>query len=327
MATREDDFVQHLYSASTHAYILVFTNTGRVYWLKVYEIPDVGAAGKGKHIGNLVALQPGEAPRAMMPVKDLEAQDKYVFFATRKGTVKKTPLADFSNVMSRGIIAINIDKDDELVSAAITKGDDIIFLASHEGMAIRFEEKYAEGGSGVRPMGRNAGGVRGMDLDEGDYIVGMAVTPKRGNGSAGVSPTGADGKATKANGKKKAEQNGEAEEEVADKVLSVTENGYGKRTQVDEYRLQSRGGKGVINIKTTARNGKVVSIMLVGDDSPAMVISQYGQIIRIGTEQIRQSGRNAQGVRLLNLEGGDRVAAAVVLPSEEKEEENGTLLQ
>ncbi len=327
MATREDDFVQHLYSASNHQYILVFTNTGRVYWLKVYEIPDVGAAGKGKHIGNLVALQPGEAPRAMMPVKDLEAQDKYVFFATRKGTVKKTPLADFSNVMSRGIIAINIDKDDELVSAAITKGDDIVFLASHEGMAIRFEEKYAEGGSGVRPMGRNAGGVRGMDLDEGDYIVGMAVTPKRGNGGAGVSPTGPEGKAAKANGKKKAEQDGEAEEEVADKILSITENGYGKRTQVDEYRLQSRGGKGVINIKTTARNGKVVSIMLVGDDSPAMVISQYGQIIRIGTEQIRQSGRNAQGVHLLNLEGGDRVAAAVVLPSEEKEEENGTLLQ
>jgi DNA gyrase subunit A len=346
MATREDDFVEYLYSASSHQYILIFTNTGRVYWLKVYEIPDVGAAGKGKHIGNLVALQPGESVRALMPVQDLNAVDKFVFFATRQGTVKKTPLVDFSNVMSRGIIAINIDKNDELVSAAITNGDDIIFLASHEGMAIRFEETYAEGGAGVRPMGRNAGGVRGMDLDKGDYIVGMAVTPKRrkpnghesgaggpsssaydsaGNGklprSAGVSPAGPAGKTSKVNGKKKAEQNGDAEAQIADKILSVTENGYGKRTQVDEYRLQSRGGKGVINVKTTARNGKVVSIMLVAEDSQAMVISQYGQIIRIGTEQIRQSGRNAQGVRLLNLEGGDRVAAAVVLPPEEKEED------
>ena len=249
--------------ASTHDYILIFTNAGRVYWLKVYEIPDVGAAGKGKHVGNLVALQPGEAVRAILAVRDLEAEDKYVFFATRNGTVKKTPLKDFSNVMSRGIIAINIDKGDELVSADITNGEDVIFLASHEGMAIRFEQKYEDGG-GVRPMGRNADGVRGMDLDEGDYIVGMAVTPKQ-------KP--ADGKA---NGKKneKNKGNGEAERRVADKILTVTENGYGKRTQIDEYRLQSRGGKGVINVKTTSRNGKVVAILLVSEDSEGMVISQ-----------------------------------------------------
>ena len=140
MSTREEDFVEHLFIASTHAYILVFTNTGRVYWLKVYEIPDVAAAGKGKHVGNLVALQPGETVRAMLPVRDLEEEDKYVFFVTRKGTVKKTALNDFSNVMSRGIIAIGIEKDDELVAAQLTDGQQIIFLATHEGMAVRFDE-------------------------------------------------------------------------------------------------------------------------------------------------------------------------------------------
>ncbi len=326
MATREDDFVERLYMASTHDYILVFTNTGRVYWLKVYEIPDVGAAGKGKHIGNLVALQPGETVRAMLAVRNLEDENCYVFFATRKGTVKKTPLVDFSNVMSRGIIAINLDKNDELVSAAITSGDDIIFLASHDGMAIRFEERYEEGkNGGVRPMGRNAGGVRGMDLEAGDYIVGMAVTPKR---SAAVPAAGPDG-SMKRNGKngKAGAKNGETEKPVADMILTVTENGYGKRTPVDEYRLQTRGGKGVINVKTTARNGKVVSILLVSEDSEGMVISQYGQIIRIPTDQVREAGRATQGVRLLSLDPGDRVAAAVVIPPEGEDEENGTLIQ
>ncbi len=140
MSTREEDFVERLFIASTHAYILVFTNTGRVYWLKVYEIPDVAAAGRGKHVGNLVALQPGEAVRALLPVRDLEEADKYVFFVTRKGTVKKTALEDFSNVMSRGIIAIGIEKDDELVAAQLTDGQQIVFLATHEGMAVRFDE-------------------------------------------------------------------------------------------------------------------------------------------------------------------------------------------
>ncbi len=327
MSTRDEDFVEHLYMASTHDYILIFTNTGRVYWLKVYEIPDIAAAGKGKHIGSLVALQPGEQPRAMLAVKNLEEENRYIFFATRNGTVKKTPLIDFSNVMSRGIIAISIDKGDELVSAAITSGDDIIFLASHDGMAIRFEEKYDENaGGGVRPMGRNAGGVRGMNLDKGDYIVGMAVTPKHGEKPPSVAEAkAANGKAAKKNGKNG--ENGEGEKPVANKILSVTENGYGKRTDVDEYRLQSRGGKGVINIKTTERNGKVVSIMLVTDASEAMLISHYGKIIRTGTDQIRQAGRSTQGVRLLQLEPGDKVAAAVVIPEEEKEEENGSLIQ
>ena len=312
MATREDDFVENLFIASTHDYMLIFTNTGRVYWLKVYEIPDVGAAGKGKHIGNLVALQPGETMRALLRVRDLEAEDRYVFFVTRQGTVKKTAVREFSNVMSRGIIAIGVDKGDELVAAALTDGNEIVFLATHEGMAIRFDE------NDVRTMGRPAYGVRGMDLDEGDYIVGMAVTPKS---RAGFSEEKPDGKAGK-NGKSE-----ESAKAVANMILTVTENGYGKRTLIDEYRLQSRGGKGVINVKTTTRNGKVVAVLLVSEESQGMVISQFGQIIRIPTDQVREAGRATQGVRLLSLDPGDRVAAAVVIPEEKEEEENGSLIQ
>ena len=174
MKTREEDFVEYLFAASTHSYLLIFTNTGRVYWLKVYEVPDVGAAGKGKHMGNLVALQPGETVRTLLEVRDLEDENNFVFFATRNGTVKKTPVKDFSNVMARGIIAIGIEKDDELVAARLTDGKHVVFLGSHEGLAIRFDEEN------VRPMGRPAYGVRGMDLAKGDYLVGMAVTPKDG---------------------------------------------------------------------------------------------------------------------------------------------------
>jgi DNA gyrase subunit A len=302
MKTREEDFVEYLFSASTHSYLLVFTNTGRVYWLKVYEVPDVGAAGKGKHIGNLVALQPGEKVRTLLEVRNLEEENRYIFFATKKGTVKKTPVKDFSNVMSRGIIAIGIDKEDELVAVRLTDGNQIVFLASHEGQAIRFDEED------VRSMGRPAYGVRGMDLDKNDYIVGVAVTPK----DAKTDGKGKDGK--------------DAEETLPSLILSVTEQGYGKRTPVDEYRLQSRGGKGVINVKTTAKNGNVVGIMLVDESSEAMLISQFGKIIRIDTKTIREAGRSTQGVRLLHLEEGDRVASAVVL-QEKAEEENGTLLQ
>jgi DNA gyrase subunit A len=301
MSTREEDFVEYLFVASTHDYILVFTNTGRVYWLKVYEIPELGAAGKGKAIPNLVSLQPGESMRALLTVRDLEEEGKYVFFATRSGTVKKTPLKDFSNVRSIGINAIAIEKEDELVAASCTDGSQIVFLATHDGKAIRFDEEN------VRPMGRQAHGVRGMNLGKGDYIVGMAVTPK------------ARGKA----------KNGDEQE--ASLILSVTEQGYGKRTDVDEYRLQTRGGKGIINVKTTSRNGKVVSIMLVTEKSEVMVISQFGKIIRIGTKTIRECGRSSQGVRLLHMEEGDRVAATSVIPPEEVVEngngESGLLLQ
>jgi DNA gyrase subunit A len=302
MKTRDEDFVEHLFIASTHAYILIFTNTGRVYWLKVYEIPDVGAAGKGKHVGNLVGLQPGETVRTMLGVRNLEEESRYIFFATRNGTVKKTELKDFCHVRSMGIIAISIDKGDELVAARVTDGEQIIFMASHDGQAIRFDE------NDVRSMGRNAGGVRGMKLDEGDYIVGMASTIKPGVAKAKIE--------------------GEVED-VAKKgslILSVTENGYGKRTPAEDYRLQGRGGSGVINVKTTERNGKVVGISQVADDSEVMLISQYGKIIRIESKLIRETGRSAQGVRLLNIEAGDRVAAAVVIPPDEAPA-NGGLIQ
>jgi DNA gyrase subunit A len=312
MKTRDEDFVEHLFIASTHAYILIFTNTGRVYWLKVYEIPDIAAAGKGKHVGNLVGLQAGETVRTMLAVRDLDEENRYIFFATHNGTVKKSAVKDFSHVMQRGIIAINIEQGDELVAASLTDGNQIVFLASHDGQAIRFDE------NDVRPMGRNATGVRGMNLGEKDYIVGMATTLKP-EVKAIVEKTGKD--------------IDDVAPEVADLIpekgsliLSVTENGYGKRTPADEYRLTNRGGKGVINVKTTERNGKVVGISQVSEKSEVMLISQYGKIIRIESKFIRESGRSAQGVRLLHVEPGDRVAAAVVIPPDEPTG-NGTLIQ
>jgi DNA gyrase subunit A len=311
MKTRDEDFVEHLFIASTHAFLLIFTNTGRVYWLKVYEIPDVGAAGKGKHVGSLLALQPGETVRTILAVRNLEQEGKYVFFATRNGTVKKTDLKDFSHVRAGGIIAINIEKGDELVAARLTDGVQIVFLASHDGQAIRFEE------TAVRSMGRNATGVRGMNLDEKDYIVGMATTVKP---DAVLPPASAKDPADAALEVEDVGKKGSL-------ILSVTENGYGKRTAADEYRLTNRGGKGVINVKTTERNGKVVGIAQVTENAEVMLISQYGKIIRIESKFIRESGRSAQGVRLLNIEAGDRVAAAVVIPPEEEPTNGGLPIQ
>jgi DNA gyrase subunit A len=314
MKTRDEDFVEHLFIASTHAYILIFTNTGRVYWLKVYEIPDVSAAGKGKHVGNLVGLQPGETVRTMLAVRNLEEAGKHILFATRNGLVKKTELKEFSHVRSNGIYAISIEQGDELVAATVTDGQQIIFLATHEGQAIRFDEED------VRPMGRQAYGVWGIRMEKGDYVVGMATTAK-------------DVEKAEAEAAKAAAEAGVPEATATDEtlplkgslILSVTENGYGKRTAADEYRLQGRGGSGVINVKTTERNGKVVGIAQVTEKSEVMLISQYGKIIRMDSKTIRESGRAAQGVRLLHLEPGDRVAAAVVIPPEE--EVNGGLIQ
>ncbi len=294
MKTREEDFVSELIIDSTHAFLLCFTNSGRVYWLKVYEVPDVSAAGKGKSIQSLLNLQPGENVRAIMAIRDLEEEGKFIFFATRQGTVKKTPLKDFSNVMARGIIAIGIDNEDELVAARITDGSQIVFLATHLGMAIRFDE------ADVRSMGRPAFGVRGIDLGKNDYVVGTAITPKE-------------------------------HEAGAYRILSVSENGFGKRTDVEEYRLQTRGGKGVKNMAVTERIGRVNTIQLVDDSSELVVISQFGKIIRVDTKTIRAAGRATQGVRLLNLEDDDKVAAAVIIPPEEigkeKDDEQGTLIQ
>jgi DNA gyrase subunit A len=290
MKTREEDFVSQLIVNSTHAYLLCFTNAGRVYWLKVYEIPDISAAGKGKSMQSLLDLQPGENVRAILPVRDLEEEGKFIFFATRNGTVKKTPLKDFSNVMARGIIAIGIDKDDELVIARITDGGQLVFLATHLGMAIRFDE------CDVRSMGRPAYGVRGIALAKNDFVVGAAITPKE-------------------------------HEEGAFRILSVTENGFGKRTDVEQYRLQTRGGKGVKNMAVTPRIGRVNTIQLVDDTSELMVISQFGKIIRCDTKTIRSAGRATQGVRILNLEPDDKVAAAVIIPPEELKDDEPTLLQ
>ncbi|HUK26313.1 MAG TPA: DNA gyrase subunit A [Terriglobales bacterium] len=315
MKTRDEDFVEHLFIASTHAYILIFTSAGRVYWLKVYEIPDVSAAGKGKHVGNLVALQPGETVRTMLAVRNLEEESKYIFLATRHGLVKKSALKEFQHVRSNGIYAINIEPGDELVAASVTDGQQIIFLATHEGQAIRFDEES------VRPMGRQAYGVWGIRMDKNDYLVGMATTPR-------------DIKKAEEEAAKAAAEAGVPEGTATDEtlplkgslILSVTEGGYGKRTAADEYRLQNRGGSGVINVKTTTRNGKVVGIAQVTEKSEVMLISHYGKIIRMDSATIRECGRSTQGVRLLQLEPGDRVAAAVVIPPEE-ENGNGGLIQ
>ncbi len=367
MKTREEDFVAQLIIDSTHAYLLCFTNTGRVYWLKVYEVPDVGAAGKGKAMASLVALQPGEKVVTILPVRDLNEEGKYVLFATRNGTVKKTALKDFSNVMSRGIIAINIDKDDELIVARITDGQQIIFIATHDGQAIRFNEHD------LRPMGRPATGNRGIMLRKGDYVIGAAVTPSNearnkarleraaakgltnqveaAIDEAGTSSTllssrsevegsafidAPDGQ-EKLGSDTEIDSAAQAKLEKLDKqlgltpclILSVSENGYGKRTDVDQYRLQSRGGKGVINMKATPKIGKVSSINLVDDTSELMVISQFGKIIRIDTKSVRSAGRSTSGVKLLDLDSDDKVAAAVVIPPEEAktQPEEGTLLQ
>jgi DNA gyrase subunit A len=279
MTMRAEDVVEHLIVASTHAYLLIFTDQGRVYWLKVYEIPEAAGAAKGKHISNLIRLQEGEKVCAFLPVRQFEA-GRYVVMVTRQGVIKKCELTEFDNPMARGIIAISLDSGDELIAARLSGGSDYLFLASREGKAIRFPE------SDVRAMGRPAHGVRAMTLEEGDYLVAAEVV-----GQSGL-------------------------------MLSIAENGFGKRTSLEEYRLQSRGGKGVINIKVTPRTGKVASVLAVEEDSDVMIITESGKIIRLEAAQIRQSGRSAQGVRLVRLEEGDRVAAACVV--REDSGENGT---
>ena len=275
MGTRAEDVVEHLIIASTHAYLLIFTNKGRVFWLKVYTIPDAGTTGKGKHLSNLVALQPDESVTAFLPVKEFVA-GQYIVMVTKQAVIKKCELTEFDNPLSRGIIALGLDEGDELLAARLTAGDQYIFLGSHEGMASRFKEEE------VRPMGRPARGVRAMDLDEGDYLVGAEVVNKEGL------------------------------------ILSVAENGYGKRTPIEDYRLTSRGRKGVINMKTTPKVGKVMAILSVKEDSELMIITRQGQILRIDSGTIRQTGRSTQGVKLVTLEAGDKVAAASLIPDTEE---------
>jgi DNA gyrase subunit A len=274
MSTRAEDVVEHLIIASTHAYLLIFTNKGRVYWLKIYNIPDAATTGKGKHGSGLISLQPDETATAFLPVKEF-GPGTFIVMVTKQGVIKKCELTEFDNPMSRGIIAMALDEGDELLAARLTSGEDYIFLGSHEGMACRFFEKD------VRPMGRPARGVRGMELEEGDYLVGAQIVEKDGL------------------------------------ILSISENGFGKRTPLEDYRLTARGRKGVINMKTTPRVGKVVGILSVKEDSDLMIITKQGQIIRIDSGEIRQAGRSTQGVKLVNVEAGDQVAAASLIPDTE----------
>ncbi|HEY3092704.1 MAG TPA: DNA gyrase subunit A [Vicinamibacterales bacterium] len=277
MRTREEDFVSHLFVASTHAYIMIFSDRGRAYWLKVHEIPDVGPDGRGKAIANLVSMEEGERIAALLAVKEFE-DDKFIVMGTRNGVVKKTELSAFSNPRAGGIIAMGVEEGDAVIAANVSDGNGEIFIATRDGMAIRFAE------SDVRPMGRNAYGVKGISLREGDAVVAKEV----------LTPGGT--------------------------ILSVTEQGYGKRTEIDEYRLQSRGGIGIINIQTSERNGKVIGVAHVSDDAELMLITQQGKILRMAAKDIRTIGRATQGVRLIDIEGDDRAVSIARLAEKDEEE-------
>jgi DNA gyrase subunit A len=304
--TKEEDFVEHLFVASAHSYILLFTSKGRVYWLKVYELPEAAAATRGKAISSLVKFQEDEKLTALVAATNLEEEGRFVFLATKDGTVKKSALTEFSNPRSTGIIAINLEADNELIGAKLTDGKQMIFLASHEGQAILFRETE------VRPMGRNAGGVNGMDLAKDDYVVSMdAVQPD-------FEIIAKERKKTTQNLEEL--ENEDIKDSLTTLMLTVAEKGYGKRTALAEYRITSRGGKGVVNMKTTDRNGSVVATLQVTEESDVMIITEHGKVIRVHANEIREAGRSTQGVRLLRLDGDDSVAAAAVLQEEETEE-------
>src|SRR5215467_12184999 len=279
MKTKEEDPVTNVFVANTHSYVLVFTDRGRLYWLKVYEIPDVGSAGRGKAIVNLANLSAEEKVRALLSVKDFDPNVS-VLMATRNGTVKKTSLEAFSNPSARGIIAMGVPEDDELIAAELVSANESVFIGTHDGMAIRFAH------DGIREMGRQAYGVIGIRLEEGDYVVSMIATSNEN-----------------------------------DMVLSVTERGFGKRTAVEEYRTQGRGGKGIINVKTTEKNGKVVAIMRVQEDSDILVMTANGKLIRVRSQDIRAVGRATQGVRLIHVDEDDKVTAATLVEPEAKSED------
>jgi DNA gyrase subunit A len=279
---KTEDIVDHLFVASTHSYVMIFTNNGQVYKLKVHEIPDAAAAGKGKAIVNLLNMPKEEKVAGIIPVRAFE-EGKYVVMATRKGTIKKTELSEFANIRPSGINAMGIDEGDELIAVELTDGKKKVFLATHEGMAICFDE------SGVRSMGRPAYGVRGITLDKGDYVISVAAVP----------------------------------DDI--EMLSISENGFGKRTKLEEYRFQSRGGKGVINMKTSDRNGLVVAVLPVTDESQLMMITNQGKMIRIDAKTIRVSGRSTQGVKLIDTSDGDMVSSASLIERQQiVTDENGS---
>jgi DNA gyrase subunit A len=305
MQTKEEDIVEHLFVASAHSYVLVFTDRGRLYWIKVHQIPEVASNARGKAIVNLLTVEQGESVRALLTVRDFN-DAKYVVMVTRAGKIKKTELTAFSNVRASGIIAIDINEGDDLYAVRLSQGDDEIFIGTHDGMAIRFNE------NGVRPMGRGAAGVKGISLREGDTVVEMDVLPASGETAPEPLAEGEEPEVVV-----ESEPEGDDTEIVVSdergQVLTITEKGFGKRTPVSAYRLQSRGGIGVTNIKTTDKNGKVAGISYVFEDDQVLLITEQGMIIRTNVADIRSIGRNTQGVRVINIDENDLVVAAVKL--------------
>ena len=279
---KEEDFVEHLFIATTHEYILFFTNKGNVHWLKVHEIPEAGRLSKGKAIINMVQLSQGEQISAFVPVKEFK-DGCYLMMATKSGTIKKTAISAYSNPRRGGIIGIGLEDGDALIDVAMTNGSDEILLATKEGKAVRFKE------SDVRDMGRGAKGVRGINLGKKDVCIAMEI----------VKPDAT--------------------------VLTVTGEGFGKRTPFKEYRLQSRGGKGIINIKVTGKNGEAVGLKTVTDRDEIMLMTEKGMVVRSPIKDIRTTGRSTQGVRLMKLDSGDKIASiAKIVPDDEDEKtENG----
>ena len=273
--TREEDFIEHLFIASTHSYILVFTDRGRVYWLKVHEVPQGGRTAKGKAIVNMVEMSQQERVAAVLPVKEFQ-DTHFIMMCTAKGTVKKTPLSAYSNPRRGGIVAIGVEAEDSLIDAVLTDGTQDIILQKRNGKAIRFNEQD------VRPMGRTAYGVRGVTLEEDDAVVGMIAVKREAS------------------------------------LLVATENGYGKRSPISDYRITGRGGKGIISIQATERNGRVVAALEVIATDQVMLITRGGIVIRTKVSEISEIGRNTQGVRLINLEAGDQLID--VAKVEEKDE-------
>jgi DNA gyrase subunit A len=274
---KNEDYVEHLFIASTHAYLMVFTDDGLVYKMKVHEVPDAAAASRGKAIVNLIQIPSARKLAGVVPVREF-AEGRYVLMVTRKGVIKKTALSDFQNIRSNGIIAINIDEGDELLDVVLTDGTKRIFIATHNGFAIRFDEKNA------RPMGRATRGTRGIDLRKDDFVVSLCAVSS----------------------------------DDSEKMLSVSEQGYGKQTPISTYRLQSRGGKGVINMKTTEKTGKVVAVFPVDQESEIMIITQQAKLIRLEAGDIRKTGRSAQGVRLIKTDEGDIVTSASLVEADEE---------
>ena len=276
--TREEDFVEHLFVASTHSYLLFFTTSGKVFWLKVHEIPQAGRAARGRSITNVLSLKPEEKLSAFLPVREFQ-EGRYVLFATRRGLVKKTDLMQYASPRPSGIIAIALEEGDEVIGVRLTDGSREAILSTRDGQAIRFKEDEA------RPMGRDTYGVRGMKLDAGDEVVSLDLV------------------------------------EPGATLLAVSENGYGKRTEMEEYRLTRRGGKGIITMKTTDKTGRVIGVRMVTDDDQIMLVTSGGKVIRLRVNEIRVIGRNTQGVRLIGLEEGERVASVARLAEREDEGE------